>query len=192
MKLAIYFSFALAIADAQVHPILTATTAIPSSKLAVPINGLEENLKPFDVPAGYTISKIVDRFTLNATGVLPIGFGNWDMVAFAAPENTVPGLFPDGGRYVFIPFETGAGGILRYDLAYGTYMIIAQSNPLISNPNPALARNPNPATFDVNNDVFPAPDEPIIAVVWVFGTSPQTLESSVRSGLLPIRVYKIR
>jgi hypothetical protein len=146
MKFTLLVSFALATVEAQM-PILTALTALNQSKAALPIGGILENTKPFDLPAGYTMKEITDRFTLNATagGSFPIGLSTFDMMTYAAPEYAEPGIFPDAGRYIFLPFESGIGGVLRYDVAFGTFLIFAQSNG---------PRNPNPATFNVFNDTF--------------------------------------
>jgi hypothetical protein len=35
------------------------------------------------------------------------------MITYAAPEYAEPGLYPNAGRYVFIPMETDAGGTLH-------------------------------------------------------------------------------
>lgn len=145
MKLTLFVSFALATAEAQM-PILTALTALNRSKAALPVGGILENTKPFDLPAGYTMKEITDRFTLNATAGYPEGFSTFDMMTYAAPEYAEPGIWPDAGRYIFIPFESRTGGVFRYDVALGTYLIFAQSN--------AVARNLNPATFSYLNDVF--------------------------------------
>jgi Bacterial protein of unknown function (DUF839) len=146
MKFILLVSFAVAVAKAQM-PILTALTALNQSKAALPIGGVLENTKPFDLPAGYTMREITDRFTLNTTagGLFPAGFSTFDMMTYASPEYAEPGIFPDAGRYIFIPMESGSGGVLRYDVAFGTFLIFAQSNG---------PRNPNPATFNVLSDNF--------------------------------------
>jgi hypothetical protein len=176
MKLTLIFSFVLSTAKAQ-FPILNAATAVPRSKVGLPINGLEENQRPFDLPAGYTMTKITDRFILNASvapGVYPAGFSNYDMITYAAPEYAEPGLYPNAGRYIFIPMETGAGGVLRYDVAYGTFLIYAAGN--------GGARNVNVSTFNVSNDNFLATDPctftPYNTLLWgeeVTGTLHQPL-----------------
>ena len=136
---------------AQNIPILTSATALKSSKATLPTGGTAENSAPYDVPVGYTFRKITDRFTLNATGTFPPGFSNWDMVTYAAPENTVPNLYPDAGKYIFVPFESGEGGLLRYNTVDGSILILAQGNA-------SLPRSVNPATFDVTKDNFVAVD----------------------------------
>jgi Bacterial protein of unknown function (DUF839) len=132
-------------------PILTSSTALNMSKATLPIGGSAENSAPFDVPAGYTYRKITDRRTLNATGTFPIGFANFDMITYAAPEGALPGLYPNAERFIFIPFETGAGGLLRYDTVNGSTLILAQGNA-------SIPRNVNPSTFDVTRDNFVSTD----------------------------------
>jgi hypothetical protein len=132
-------------------PYLNATTALKASKAALMIGGTDENIAPFDMPSGYTYRKITDRKTLNSTGTFPPGFGNWDMITYAAPENVLPGLYPDADKFIFIPFETGAGGLLRYSTIDGSVLILAQGNS-------SIQRNFNPATFDVTKDNFVAVD----------------------------------
>ena len=153
MKIAIFFSFALAAAEASHRflPLLNATTALNSSKATLPMGGTAENSAPFDVPAGYTVRKVIDRNTLNATGTFPSGFGAWDMITYAAPEDSIPGLYPDAEKFIFVPFETGAGGLLRYNTVDGSIHILAQGNS-------SIQRNFNPSTFDVTKDNFVAVD----------------------------------
>ena len=154
----------MAEAQPRFLPYLNASTALKASKAALPVGGTEENTAPFDMPAGYTYRKITDRKTLNASGTFPPGFGAWDMVTYAAPENTVPGLYPNAGNFIFIPFETGAGGILRYNTVDGSILIFAQGNS-------SLPRNLNPsAPFDVTKDNFvscdPATFTPFNTLIW--------------------------
>ena len=136
---------------AQNIPILTSSTTLRTSKATLPIGGSAENSLPFDVPAGYTYRKITDRTTLNATGTFPIGFSNFDMITYAAPENSKPGQYPDAEKFIFVPFETGAGGLMRYNTVDGSILIFAQGKSTVS-------RNFIPATFDVNNDNFVSVD----------------------------------
>ena len=152
MKVALFFPLVLATAEARRFlPYLNATTALKSSKATLPIGGTAENSAPFDMPEGYTYRKITDRTTLNSTGTFPPGFGSWDMVTYAAPENTVPNLFPNAANFIFIPFETSAGGLLRYNTVDGSILILAQGNL-------SIQRNFNPASFDVTRDNFIAVD----------------------------------
>jgi hypothetical protein len=100
---------------------------------------------------GYTYRKITDRQTLNRTGTLPPKFSNFDMITYAATENAKPGVFPDAEKFIFIPFETDTGGLLRYNTIDGSSLVLAQGIP-------GKPRNFNPATFDVTNDNFVAVD----------------------------------
>jgi hypothetical protein len=181
MKLTICLSFIIAIAEAQncFLPYLNASTALKASKAALPVGGIDENNFPYDVPAGYTYRKITDRKTLNSSGTFPIGFSNFDMITYAAPENTVPNLYPDAAKYIFIPFETGAGGIVRYNTVDGSYLILAQGNS-------SIPRNPNPLTFDITKDNFQSVDPstftPFNTVIWAeetTGTSSNLLNSII-------------
>ena len=169
MKIAIVLAFALATAEARNFlPLLNVTNALKAPKATLPAGSAEENTAPFDVPAGYSFRKITDFKTLNATGPFPSGFKNWDMVTYAAPENTVPGLYPDAGKFIFIPMETATGGVLRYNTVDGSFVILAESNP-------AATRNLNPATFNPSFDVFdqtnPATFTPFNTVLFAEETS---------------------
>ena len=135
----------------QKIPILTSATALKTSKAALAVGGTEENTTPFDMPAGYTYRKITDRKTLNASGTFPPGFSNWDMVTYAAPENSKPGQYPDAEKFIFIPMESAEGGLLRYNTVDGSILILARGNA-------TLGRNFNPATFDVTKDNYEAVD----------------------------------
>ena len=142
MKIVVIFSLFLAVTEAlSFFPSLNATTALNSSKATLLIGGAAENSVPFDVPAGYSLRKITDRKTLNSSGTFPPGF------AFAAPKNSEPGHYPDAEKFIFIPFETSAGGLLRYNTSDGTTLILAQGNS-------SVPRNFNPATFVVTKDNF--------------------------------------
>ena len=138
-------------APPQNIPILTSSTTLKISKSGLQVGGADENSAPFDVPAGYMVRKITDRRTFNATGSFPIGLSNFDMITYAAPENSKPGLYPNAENFIFIPFETGAGGLLRYNTVNGSYLILAQGNS-------SIPRNYNPSTFDVTKDNFVAVD----------------------------------
>jgi hypothetical protein len=136
-------------AAASAVPPLSKGTALDQSKTGVEVNGDEENNKPFDLPPGYKQAKLTDRVTLNAQG-LPATFGNWDMVTFAAPENALPGEYPNAGDAIFIPAEVSNGaGLFRYDVATQTFVTLMKG---IGGGNPA--RNPNPNTFNPLNDEF--------------------------------------
>ena len=128
-------------------PPLSTGTALVASKEPVAID--VEETRPFDLPPGYKQHKIIDRDTLTARG-LPSTFGNWDMVAFSAPENSARGAYPDAGRSIFIPAEVGNGaGLFRYDVDTGNFVTLMHG---IGGGN--AARNPDPASFDPLNDEF--------------------------------------
>lgn len=148
-KLGFFACAVLTIPAASAVPPLDTGTAIPASKTGVSVGGIEENTKPFDLPPGYKQSKITDRDSLNLLG-LPPTFGKWDMVTFAAPENALPGEYPDAGDSVFIPAEVSNGaGVFRYDVATETFVTLMEG---IGGGNPA--RNSDPNTFDPLNDEF--------------------------------------
>ena len=160
----------MAEAQPRFLPYLNATTALKASKAALPTGGTDENTAPFDMPAGYTYRKITDRKTLNASATFPRGFSDWDMLTYAAPENTVPGLYPNAGNFIFIPMESRGGGLLRYNTVDGSSLILARS--LSEN---TTARNPNSATFNVTTDTFvridPATFTPFNTVIFAEETT---------------------
>ena len=162
MKIALFISFALAAAKANTYlPRLTASTALKVHKATLPPGSEQEDKEPFDVPVGYAVRKITDRVKLvNTTTSFPLGFTDWGMTTYAAPEETTPGLFPDAGKFIFIPFDSPAGGLLRYNTADGSIVILAQSNP-------TAQRNLNPAAPDFNNELFTKIDS---ATFTPFGT----------------------
>ena len=140
-------SAAITAIPASAVPPLAVGTALEASKQPVPIE--IEQSRPFDLPPGYKQVKIIDRDTLTAQG-LPATFGNWDMVAFSAPENAPQGAYPNAGRAIFIPAEVGNGaGLFRYEVETGRFVTLMQG---IGGGN--AARNPDPASFDPLNDEF--------------------------------------
>ena len=165
MKVAIVFSFAFVVTDAKrLLPYLTAETALNASKATLPVGEESENSAPFDMSAGYTFRKITDRVTLNTIEALPEGFYSFDMATYAAPENPKSGLYPNAEQFIFLPTETAAGGILRYNTVDKSILILAQSNlslqdnfNLLQN-NLPIPRNIDPGTFNVTNDNFIATD----------------------------------
>ena len=76
-----------------------ASSAGPTANEAFPITLSSPN---------FSQKTIADRLTQN-TLVPGSNSGNWDMIA--ANETG-----PDAGRYLFMPFETGTGGVQRIDL----------------------------------------------------------------------------
>jgi Bacterial protein of unknown function (DUF839) len=129
-------------------PRLNATTALNASKAALPIGGIEENTVPFNVAPNVAYRKIIDRRTLNATGSFPFGFGDWDMVAWAAPEGAAPGAYPAASEYIFMPIEESVGGgVFRYNVRNNTFALLAVGKG-------DGIRNGNPYTFDPLNDDY--------------------------------------
>ena len=90
-------------------------TALPGNVAA---GSLPESA-PLQLSSPLFSQKVVaDRNTQLANG--QSNSGNWDMIT--ANENG-----PDAGRYLFMPFETGSGGVQRTDLWTGITKTIVQS-----------------------------------------------------------------
>ncbi|MGW8367575.1 MAG: alkaline phosphatase PhoX [Gammaproteobacteria bacterium] len=156
-KLGLFGLAALSAAVASAMPPLSKETSIEESKEALPVGGLEENSRPYDLPPGYKQNKITDRNTLTGQG-LPATFGNWDMVTFAAPEGAAAGAYPNAGDFIFIPAEVSDGaGLFRYDVAAGTFVTLLeglgggnaarQSDPNVWNPLADEYTRLDPATY---------------------------------------------
>jgi hypothetical protein len=156
MKLFVALSFIVTSANAQLNGFyrLNAATALKASKPGLPVNGTEERTVPFNVVTNLAYSRITDRQTLTALGGFPSSFGAWDMVAFSAPEDAAPGEYPNANNNLYIPAETGLGGLFRYNTAARSFSILAVSNES----GTAFGRNPDPATFNVSNDIFRSVD----------------------------------
>jgi hypothetical protein len=134
---------------AMALPPLTQGTALGESKPGLPVAGEAENSAPFDLPAGYFQALITNRDTLEETG-LPATFGNWDMVAFSAPEAAEQGAFPGSEESIFIPAEVGDGaGVFRYDTLSGRYTVLMNGK---GGGNAAREQDPN--LFDPLDDEF--------------------------------------
>jgi hypothetical protein len=152
-KFGILTCAALSVSTAYAVPPLSKGTAIDASKTGLPVGGVEESTKPYDLPPGYKQKKITDRDTLTSMG-LPASFGNWDMVAFGAPEGAMPGVYPNASNSVFIPAEVGSGaGVFRYDIAEGTFttlMLGDGSGVRVADPNAwdAITNGGDYARFD--------------------------------------------
>ena len=137
-------------------PYLYATTALNFSKAnAANWWCTDENSVPFDITKGYSYRKITDRKTLNASGTFPPGFSSRDMITYVAPVNTIPNLYSNAAQYIFIPFDTGAGGLLRHNTVDGSILILAQGNA-------SIPHNFDPATFDVTKGNFVTVDPIVI------------------------------
>ena len=122
----IVFSFAFVVTEAKrLLPYLTAETALNASKATLPVGEESENSAPFDMSAGYTFRKITDQVTLNTIEALPECFNSFDMATYAAPENPKSGLYPNAEQFIFLPTETAAGGILRYNTVDKSILILA-------------------------------------------------------------------
>lgn len=87
-------------------PVDATTTALPTGDAA-------ELIGPFLLPAGFTQTVIANRGNQN-TLVPGSNSGNWDMI-----DTNRTGA--DAGRYLFMPFETGTGGVQRVDLWDSNY-----------------------------------------------------------------------
>lgn len=87
-------------------PVDATTTALPTSDAA-------ELTSPFLLPAGFTQTVIANRVNQNAL-VPGSNSGSWDMI-----DTNRTGA--DAGRYLFMPFETGTGGVQRVDLWDSNY-----------------------------------------------------------------------
>jgi hypothetical protein len=149
MKLLLALSL-LASANAQATGFyrLNATTALNVSKATLPTRGADERSVPFDVAPNLAYKRITDRLTLNATGSFPAGFGLWDMVTFAAPEDAKPGQYPAASENIFIPIEESqTGGVFRYNVATGQFFLLA-----VGKGGGDAARNLNPLTWNATND----------------------------------------
>jgi secreted PhoX family phosphatase len=80
-------------------------TPVPSTVSVIPTNGAGE-ATPFTLPANITQRSVADRNTELGQG--EFNTGSWDMI-----DTNRTGV--DAGRYLYTVFETGSGGILRYD-----------------------------------------------------------------------------
>ncbi|MCP5279928.1 MAG: DUF839 domain-containing protein [Thiobacillus sp.] len=91
-----------------------AHAAVPNIVNAItPVGGAAETVAPFALGPGFTQTVIADRVTQN-TLVPGSNSGNWDMI-----DTNDTGA--DAGRYLFMPFETGTGGVQRVDLWDNNY-----------------------------------------------------------------------
>jgi hypothetical protein len=101
--------------------IALATSLLALSSTSFAATSYFDNFTPLTASAGPTANEafpitlsspnfsqktLADRIS---SGGSAVNSGNWDMIA--ANETG-----PDAGRYLFSPFETGAGGVMRTDL----------------------------------------------------------------------------
>ncbi len=88
-------------------------TPLTSSAGPIPVNGAGEATPLTLGNSNWTQKTLADRATQNA--VLPgSNSGSWDMI-------TANETGPQAGRYLFMPFETGSGGVQRVDLWNNNY-----------------------------------------------------------------------
>lgn len=106
-QLAMLVAAALATLAAGAH------AAVPVTTPALPVGDAQEMTAPFVLAPGYTQRVIANRVNQNAL-VPGSNSGNWDMI-----DTNRTG--PDAGRYLFMPFETGTGGVQRVDLWDNNY-----------------------------------------------------------------------
>lgn len=100
-----------------------------------------ETVSPFELPAGFTQTLVLDRNTAAMDPDFAATFGAWDMI----------GLDPSN-KYVYIPFEEGQGaGLARYEHGSGDIVTAMQGN------NTGVFES-NPANWNLNNDDFGALD----------------------------------
>ncbi|OGU22952.1 MAG: phosphatase [Hydrogenophilales bacterium RIFOXYD1_FULL_62_11] len=81
--------------------------SVPNTVPALPIGDAAEMTSPYVLSAGYTQKVIANRSNQIALG--QGNSGNWDMI-----DSNRTGA--DANRYLFMPFETGTGGVQRVDL----------------------------------------------------------------------------
>jgi secreted PhoX family phosphatase len=89
-----------------------AFAAVPNTVSTLPVNDPLELVAPFVLAPGYTQTVIANRSNQLALG--QSNSGNWDMI-----DTNRTGT--DAGRYLFMPFETGAAGVQRVDLREADY-----------------------------------------------------------------------
>ena len=113
-KLAIAISFAIASSQALAAGNTRFDEFVPMSASVTPAValGLEATAgMTLAAPSGthqFTFKSIADGATQDSQPANGVDSGNWDMI-----DTNRTG--PDAGRYLFMPFETGAAGVLRID-----------------------------------------------------------------------------
>lgn len=88
-------------------------TPLSSSAGPIPVNGAGEATPITLGNSAWSQKTIADRATQNAL-VAGSNSGSWDMI-------TANETGPQAGRYLFMPFETGSGGVQRVDLWDNNY-----------------------------------------------------------------------
>jgi uncharacterized protein len=97
----------LAFAIATMMAGTQAFAAVPAVVPTLPNGDPMEIVAPFELAPGFTQKVIAYRSNQLALG--QSNSGNWDMI-----DTNRTG--PDAGRYLFMPYETGAAGVQRVDL----------------------------------------------------------------------------
>lgn len=140
----------LATANAQ-FPRLNRTTALKAPKAQLAANSVEANTAPFDLPPGYTHSKITDRNEWNKTspGLFRSDWGFMRHNSYAIPENNAAaGVYPNADKFIFIPLisTNEKGALLRYNVVDRSFIVLAQST--------TRYYNQDISKFNVTNDSF--------------------------------------
>ncbi len=90
-----------------------AQAAVPYTTPVLPAGDAQEMTAPYILAPGWTQTIIANRTNQNAL-VPGSNSGNWDMI-----DSNRTGV--DANRYLFMPFETGTGGVQRVDLWDSNY-----------------------------------------------------------------------
>jgi len=98
----VMLSFALVAMAGAAH------AAVPYTTSPLPVGDAQEMTSPYVLAPGWTQTVIANKTNQNAL-VLGSNSGNWDMI-----DSNRTGA--DANRYLFMPFETGTGGVQRVDL----------------------------------------------------------------------------
>jgi secreted PhoX family phosphatase len=98
----VMLSFALVAMAGAAH------AAVPYTTPILPVGDAAEMTSPYVLADGWTQKVIANRTNQNAL-VPGSNSGNWDMI-----DSNRTGV--DANRYLFMPFETGTGGVQRVDL----------------------------------------------------------------------------
>lgn len=106
-KLALAVAFALAAPAHAASTFFETFTPVAPSVALHPVGSPLELTKPLVLPSNFSQKPLANR--LNQLSLGQSNSGAWDMI-------TANETGPDAGRYLFIPFETGTGGVQRVDL----------------------------------------------------------------------------
>lgn len=105
LYVAVAFAFATQANAASTH--FETFVPVPSSVPMIVSGSADELTKPFVLPSNFSQKALANR--QNQLSLGQSNSGAWDMI-------TANETGPDAGRYLFIPYETGAGGVQRVDL----------------------------------------------------------------------------